>query len=322
MNNKKFNKDNLIDTSQEKENIKLLKEELLLEKNRSELVNQGKRGASYAPSNQYRGKNRYQRRKYSKVPNQVKSFNDIDMNSFFKKDILTVGIRVTGETDEYIVKLKFGGILDEIKQNIKRNNNILDFRTIVTSLTKVFNTGDVYVNCSCPDYKYRFSYWSTINNYNSGEPEIRPADITNPNNDKGSGCKHVLLVLSNLNWMMKIASVINNYIHYMEKYMPKAFADIIFPALYGMKYDKAIQLSLFDKDDLESDESIIDIINEYGRNRTKYKTQPQQSINPRFRKPSTSKKEKPLQTGPTLFDLEKEDNNINNPSETDENKNN
>ena len=48
---------------------------------------------------------------------------------------------------------------------------------------------------------------------------------------------------------MKLASTINNYIIYMEKNYNKKYRDFIFLAIYGMKYDKAVQLGLFDDDE-------------------------------------------------------------------------
>ena len=126
-----------------------LNESLLLEKKRQELITQGRKGANYAPSNQFRGKNRFERKKYSKVARNVSQFNDIDMNAFFKKDILTVGIRVQGETDYYIVKIKFNGVLRELQRYIKQNNNKFEYKVVLQALTRVFNTGDIYVNCTC-----------------------------------------------------------------------------------------------------------------------------------------------------------------------------
>ena len=48
-------------------------------------------------------------------------------------------------------------------------------------------------------------------------PQFMPTDETNPNNELGAGCKHVLLVLGNTSWVIKVASVIMNYIKYIEK---------------------------------------------------------------------------------------------------------
>ena len=386
-----------------------LNESLLLDKKRQELITQGRKGANYALSNQFRGKNRFERKKYSKVARNVSQFNDIDMNAFFKKDILTVGIRVQGETDYYIVKIKFEGVLKELQRYIKQNNNKFEYKVVLQALTRVFNTGDIYVNCTClhpdtpiklldgttptvsemkerfdkgeklwvystdsngdfkpgevekvwitnetdkfikvtldngqsslttpehlymlgdgsyacacdlqvgqalmpspfiitkieqialeepipvydikvkdwenfvvgqgvvlhncPDFKFRFDFWSTVNNYNSGNPQNIPAKITNPNNTKGSGCKHVLLVLANVEWLLRVASVINNYVNYAETHLQKLYADYIFPQIYGVKYSKEVQLQLTDTDEVTSDKELIDIANRLGRNRGRF----------------------------------------------------
>ena len=98
------------------------------------------------------------------MKNSVKNYNEIDMNKLFKQDILQVNIPVVGETDEYTVTIKLEGVVAEIQKNIKNNGNKLEFRTIIQSLTKVFNTSDVYVKCTCADFKYRFAHWNIVNN--------------------------------------------------------------------------------------------------------------------------------------------------------------
>lgn len=47
----------------------------IYEDNRRELINKSKKGANYAPNNQYLGKNRYERRLKSKFSKSVKSYN-------------------------------------------------------------------------------------------------------------------------------------------------------------------------------------------------------------------------------------------------------
>lgn len=95
--------------------------------------------------------------------------------------------------------------------------------------------------------------------------------IRNPNDDLGRGCKHILLVLNNGDWLMKVASVINNYIHYAEKNMQKAFMSIIFPKLYGVAADEAAEQGLIPEDiNIETSTDIIDVINDFGKNRGKY----------------------------------------------------
>ena len=252
------------DTKQEAEDrlkqvhyFKHVNEELLQEKTRQELINKSKSGAEYSKKNQARGKNRWERRKYSQVANSIRDYNSIDMDAFFKGDILEFKIKVHGETDDYVVTILFEGILSEIRREVQGNNNKLEFKCVLRALLKVFNSEDVYVSCTCPDFTYRFKYWASHNNYSSAIPDqytnMRPkpqgqggAAGANSDDTKGSACKHVNLVISNLDWMMKIASVINNYIKWCKENMERNYADYIFPQIYGMPYNKAVQLSLFD----------------------------------------------------------------------------
>ena len=265
-----------IRTLQEQCLAELLKQEAshnLLEATRVSLISQSKNVGAY--KNQERGKNRFERKKYSKIANAVKNYNEINMNLLFKQDILQVNIPVVGESDEYIVTVKIEGVVAEIQKNIKNNNNKLEFRTIIQALTKVFNSTDVYVKCTCPDFKYRFAHWNIIKNVSVDDTTNDPGPgkgITNPNDDKGRGCKHILLALANGDWMMKVASVIMNYCHFLSEKKPEAFLKLVFPKLYGVPADEAEQNDIVaDNEDLESGKDLIDIINDWAKNRGKFK---------------------------------------------------
>ena len=220
-----------------------------------------------------KGKQRYNRRSKSKVANNVRQFNSIDMNKLFKEDILTVNISVQGETSDYTVKISFGGFLDILKDLLDDDVNNLNLRNISRALVRGFNQDDVYISCSCPDFHYRFGYWATRNKLNSGEPENRPSNITNPDDNLGSGCKHILLVLSNNSWLMKVASVINNYIKYMQKHQERLYAEIMFPAIFDRDYEEPVQLTIddIDSDDtLQTDRDTLDKANDYNKRRTQF----------------------------------------------------
>lgn len=257
-------------TLQEQCLVELLK---LDEATRTQLVAQSRNVGQY--KDQSRGKTRLDRKKYSKIANAVKSYNEIDMNKLFKQDILQVNIPVVGESDEYTVTIKIEGVVAEIQKNIKNNDNKMEFRTIIQSLTKVFNTTDVYVRCTCPDFKYRFAHWNIIKNVSVDDSASDPGPgkgVANPNDDKGRGCKHILLTLSNGAWMMKVASVIQNYCHFLSEKKPDAFLKLVFPKLYGVPADEAAENGLVaDNEDLETGKDLIDIVNEYGKNRGKFK---------------------------------------------------
>lgn len=278
-------------------------ESLLTEASRNDLISKAKRGKEYKDKS--KGRNRWERKKYSKVASTTREYNSIDMNAFFKKDILTINIPIRGETDNYTVRIKFGGALKEIQNTVKRNNNRLDYKSISQALVRCFNGENVYVRCSCEDFTYRFNYWAEKNGFSADtKREVAPYENqfewTNKYDDMGGICKHIALVISNTFWLMKVASVINNYIHYAETYMQRQFADIIFPKVYGVKYPDAVQLGLFDRQYLKHSKGVIDEINQYGKTRNRFK-----------KKPIEKEDEVEIRTSPkqlSIFDAEKEEN--------------
>lgn len=242
----------------------------LFEDNRNQFLNKSKSSK--------KGKQRFERRKKSRVQNTVASMNGINMDKLFKKDVLTVDIPVHGETDNYIVKISYIGLLELLRKYVERNNNTCTLREISKACIDAFNSNEVFISCSCPDFHYRFNYWRTQQKQNSGEPENRPSKITNPNDTLGSGCKHILLVLSNNSWVLRVARVINNYIAYMEKHYQRLYADIIYPAIYGKEYEEPVQLSIEDNDELITDKDTVSAANTYAQDRTRFQKGNQQGI--------------------------------------------
>ena len=217
-----------------------------------------------------KGFERFKKRVKSRVANTVKQYNAIDMNKLFKQDILTVDVQVRGETDTYTVKISFGGFCELLHDQIE-SSGLLNLKAVTRALVNGFNRNDVYIHCSCPDSQYRFSYWQTKNKINSGEEENRPANITNPHDSLGTSCKHVLLVLSNESWLLKVASVIYNYINYMGKHYKKLYVDFIYPAIYQKDYEEPVQLDMFDDNELATDSATIDTSNRYAATKNQFK---------------------------------------------------
>ena len=246
----------------------------LYEDNRNKLLSKSK--------SSQKGRERFNKRNKSRVANTVKAMNSIDMNKLFKDDILTVNLPVHGETDDYIVRMTFGGFLAILRDQTKGKDSV-DFRDISRAAIIGFNKDDVYIHCTCPDVTYRFAYYSTRNDFNSGAPETRPSDITNPDDSLGSACKHVLLVLNNTSWIIRVARVIANYIKYMERHYQKLYADIIFPAVFGREYEEPVQLPIDDPehtDELatEDDSDTIDAANKYNQDRTRFQKGNKQGV--------------------------------------------
>lgn len=230
----------------------------LNEDKRQELINKSKHADNYVPSNQGKGKNRYERRLHQRTLNSVREFNAIDMNQFFKENILVVFVNVQGETAQYQVQIKFGGVLDEIHDQLKDENAEINLKIITRALVAAFNSDNVYIRCTCPDYHYRFSYWSRVNDVSADPEDEEPTNgryIVNPDDTKGRGCKHILRVISENRWLRSVAAVIYNYINYMQKHYPKLYADIIYPALFEKEYEEPVQLSI---DDIENTDNTLD----------------------------------------------------------------
>ena len=186
---------------------------------------------------------------------------------------MTVNLDVVGETNEYVVTMSFGGALDEIHRELEKANNILSLKVVIRALLNAFNSDNVYIRCTCEDFKYRHAYFLSKDKVIAGELENRPSDKTNPNNTLGRGCKHIMLVLSNTSWIIKLASVVYNYINYMEKHYSKLYADLIYPKIYQKLYDEPVQLDIdtIDKDELDSTTDTIDKSNVYARDKGKFK---------------------------------------------------
>ena len=201
-----------------------------------------------------KGKQRFNRRLKSRIANSVREYNNINMNDLFKKDKLDINIKVVGETNNYLVTISFYGLLENLRKVIKSSNiDELDLRVLIKSIMETFNKDDVYIYCSCPDNYYRFSYQQTRNKVSSGPVQMIPANIRNPHDTLGSGCKHILLVLNNTSWIIKLASVIKNYANYMKKHNEQVYAEIIYPAIFGKEYEDEYQTSMFTDIDTDSD---------------------------------------------------------------------
>lgn len=257
--------DNLKDSYKHFRSKELTLEHLILtEASRTDLLSKSKKSD--------KGFQRFKKRVKSRIANSVKQYNAIDMNKLFKQDILTVDVQVKGETDTYTVTMSYGGFLELLHDQLEKTGEF-NLKAVTRALINGFNRDDVYIHCNCPDATYRMNFWQTKNKVNSGPDETRPSNITNPTDSLGAGCKHVLLVLSNTSWILKVASVIYNYVNYMEKHYERLYQKIIYPAIYQQEYDE-MQLSMFDDEDntLNSDSETIDKSNIHAKTKNQFKS--------------------------------------------------
>ena len=153
--------------------------------------------------------NRFKRRMMIKTEGGARIWYDIDVNRFFRKDEFTFHIPVIGESDDYIVEFQVKDWIPILRHDIKDLG--FSVQTFKKSLAKAMRMLDIKCHCTCPDFKFRFAYWFTMKGDNSGEPETRPAKITNSKDDLGRGCKHILFTISLKTWAERIGRILFNY---------------------------------------------------------------------------------------------------------------
>lgn len=171
----------------------------LLEVSRKNLVGKTKVGSPQ----------RYNKRLYY----AAMSVPDVDEEQLIENDLLVLQVRV----GKYVDIVAFEGVIEHFIEVVRRDPaHAVTRRNLVKALNEQIDKTDVYVRCSCPDFRYRFAYYATKFDYIYGKPENRPANITNPHDKLGAVCKHLTSILSNKKWLVKASSVINRMItdHY------------------------------------------------------------------------------------------------------------
>ena len=146
-------------------------------------------------------KARYERRK-------AISPSSVTYKAFEIKQFLSTGKLVFHiDVKDYKVTIEVNNILVHLKQLINDGKRI-NYKNIYSYLGKSLDKSDLLIDCTCPDFRYRFAYVATKNKFKANSPETRPAKVTNPSN-MGVCCKHLLHILSNKLWIRKYVSLIN-----------------------------------------------------------------------------------------------------------------
>lgn len=175
--------------------------ELLLEKGRNDFLNKTRRESP----------GRWQRRQNYKDFRFVKA----DIKDLDDKDMVVAIF----EVGDYTVIVSFNNILLNLREIVKKDpKHMVKFDWVLRACNRAIDQSDIYVNCTCKDFKYRFSYVASKNSYKYGKKELRPADIRNPDDNIGAACKHLLSVLSNKNWMTKVATTVNDWLQMKDVY--------------------------------------------------------------------------------------------------------
>ena len=142
-----------------------------------------------------------------------KDFNNVDFESLFTTDTFVWRSRV----GDYIVTVSFEGAFSNLYMMIgswsgKNRYKRIDLKMLTKCLSKALDEEDIYVDCTCPDFLYRFSWWLTQADAKYGVQQGRPPRVRNVNNNQGGACKHVLSVLYGKRWVPAAAKAWLQYI--------------------------------------------------------------------------------------------------------------
>ena len=136
------------------------------------------------------------------------SIIDIDTTSVLTTNCL----RVTCKVGDYWDTVEMQNILYWIQAEAEKNRNYqVNTKGVTAAIMNSIDGMDIKVDCTCPDFKYRFAYLATKLGYKYGKPENRPAKITNPN-DYGAICKHLISMLGNKKWLQQVTGTLMDFI--------------------------------------------------------------------------------------------------------------
>lgn len=144
-------------------------------------------------------KARYERR--LTVSDSEVHYYSVDVEQFLKTGSLFFRLEIR----DYELTIQVDGLIEYLN---KRLNGKVNYKNVRKFLDMAFDQSDLKVDCTCPDFRYRFAYVATKKRFKANKPEKRPAKIRNPEN-KGYCCKHLLKVLNNKRWIRKYISLIN-----------------------------------------------------------------------------------------------------------------
>jgi len=146
---------------------------------------------------------RVQRSKGYKITGQM----EIDVSKFIEDDLLVISIPVNQYTCTIELRKALQTIIYVVDRQHRGNVN---FDSVEKALNKAIDQEKfLKVNCTCPDFYYRYSYVATKNGYKNGKRQLIPAPIRNPHDNIGSFCKHLTMILKNKTWVRKLTNVIN-----------------------------------------------------------------------------------------------------------------
>lgn len=203
----------------------------LLEKNRQELLSKQKR----------------------ETPERVNragaySVTSIEVDSqAFLNDWLIITTTISGNSRSYTDTIAFKNVfsnLIEIAKNDTTHN--VNGKLIQKSLKLSLDNNDIYIDCTCPDFAFRYAYFATKDKFKWGK--LQPSNgqkIRNPNNDIGCMCKHLYALLRSNKFLNHVSDKIMRTIMANLDVLVKRYnIDLLTFKVNSASYDKMLRMNI------------------------------------------------------------------------------
>ena len=208
------------------ENIKLL-----LEKNRKELLIKQKRETP----------ERVERANSYSVSNVT-----IDSTALLS-DWLVITTNISGNGSTYSDSIAFKFVITDLIEQAKNSpKHVVNSKLIIKSIHASLDKQDIYIDCSCDDFKYRYAFWSTKGKFKWGKLQnSNGKKIRNPNNDMGWMCKHLYALLRSNKFLNLISDKIMRTIMANLDILVKKFnINILEFVVNTAAYDKMLRMNI------------------------------------------------------------------------------
>lgn len=155
------------------------------------------------------------RRRYFKLQNYSSRNISIDFVELYSYDSFVARMRVGG----YDVIVSFEGPFENLYQTVRGWGGVnrwkrITLKILTDCISKALDDEDLQVDCSCPDFQYRFAYWLSRPDVDAkyGMKQNTEPEVRNTGNNQGYVCKHVLAALYGKRWVIAAAKIWLNYI--------------------------------------------------------------------------------------------------------------
>ena len=167
---------------------------ILIEKNRQELLSKEKKETP---------------KRVQKASSYSVSNISIDASALLN-NWLVITTNISGNSNTYTDSIAFKNVMTDLIDLAKIDSkHYVNSKLIIKSIKRSLDNNDIYVDCNCPDFNFRYAYHATQGQFKWGKLQnSNGKKIRNPNNDIGSMCKHLYALLRSNTFLDKISDKI------------------------------------------------------------------------------------------------------------------